>query len=76
VYASTKRALARWVSLPVTLLEEIERLEQLRALAGGLTIGVGVVADAPAGVDTTEDLVQAEHRLAHGMEPGLSPIGE
>jgi CMP-2-keto-3-deoxyoctulosonic acid synthetase len=30
------------------MLEEIEKLEQLRALAAGLTIGVGVVKDARA----------------------------
>lgn len=63
VYAYTPASLARWVALPAHPLEELERLEQLRALAAGLTIGVGVVAEAAGGVDTAEDARQAEARL-------------
>lgn len=63
VYAYTPAALARWVSLPPTPLERIERLEQLRPLASGLTIGVSVVGPAERGVDTPEDALRAEARL-------------
>lgn len=63
VYAYTADALARWVALPVGDLERLERLEQLRALAAGITIGVAVVADAEGGVDTYEDARRAEERL-------------
>jgi len=60
VYAYSREALRRWVSLPPHPLEEIERLEQLRPLAAGLPIGVSVTSEAPAsGIDTEEDLERA-----------------
>lgn len=63
VYAYTRDALARWVSLPPHPLEQSERLEQLRALADGLAIGVTDVAAAGArGIDTEEDLIAANAR--------------
>ena len=46
IYAYTRDALDRWVSLPPHPLETIEHLEQLRALADGMAIGVAVVARA------------------------------
>jgi 3-deoxy-manno-octulosonate cytidylyltransferase (CMP-KDO synthetase) len=60
LYAYSRSALRRWVSLPVHDLERIERLEQLRPLAAGMAMGVHVV-DAPplGGVDTEEDLARA-----------------
>ncbi len=63
VYSYTPTALARWVALPAGELERIERLEQLRALAAGLAIGVAVVDAAEDGVDTYEDARRAEARL-------------
>jgi 3-deoxy-manno-octulosonate cytidylyltransferase (CMP-KDO synthetase) len=64
VYAYTPASLARWVALPPHPLEELERLEQLRALAAGLSVGVAVVAEAAgSGVDTAEDALAAEPRL-------------
>jgi 3-deoxy-manno-octulosonate cytidylyltransferase (CMP-KDO synthetase) len=60
VYAYTRDALARWVSLPPHPLEQIERLEQLRPLAAGMAMGVAMIPDPPrAGVDTEEDLARA-----------------
>ncbi|HEX7337768.1 MAG TPA: 3-deoxy-manno-octulosonate cytidylyltransferase [Gemmatimonadales bacterium] len=61
LYAYTRPALARWVSLPPCAAERAERLEQLRALHYGLTIGVARL-DEPAlpGVDTADDLRRAE----------------
>lgn len=61
LYAYTRAALARWVSLPPCAAEQAERLEQLRALYYGLTIGVARL-DEPAlpGVDTADDLRRAE----------------
>ena len=60
VYAYTREALQRWVALPEHPLERIERLEQLRPLAAGWAIGVGVV-EGPLrrGIDTEHDLAQA-----------------
>ena len=63
VYAYTRDALNRWVSLPPHPLEQAERLEQLRALADGLAIGVAVVASVGGrGIDTEEDLIAANAR--------------
>jgi 3-deoxy-manno-octulosonate cytidylyltransferase (CMP-KDO synthetase) len=63
LYAYRPEVLRRWSELPVSELEAIERLEQLRALSAGLTIGVGVVAGAAGGVDTLADAERAEQRL-------------
>jgi 3-deoxy-manno-octulosonate cytidylyltransferase (CMP-KDO synthetase) len=63
IYAYRRDALARWVALPEHRLERIERLEQLRPLAAGMSMGVAATADvAPPGVDTEEDLAQANAR--------------
>lgn len=72
VYAYTASALARWVALPAGGLESIERLEQLRALAAGLRIGVAVVDEAEGGVDTPEDARRAAARL-RGASPDTNP---
>ena len=66
IYAYTPTALRRWIALPSSRLEREERLEQLRALEGGLTIGVGVVATAEGGVDTVADAARAEQRILAG----------
>lgn len=60
IYAARREALMRWVALPPHPLELVERLEQLRALAAGLAMGVAIV-DAPSWgeVNTEEDLVRA-----------------
>jgi len=61
IYAYTRDALTRWVSCPVTMAEEAEKLEMLRALQNGLTIGVALVEEDPLpGVDTMDDLNRAE----------------
>jgi 3-deoxy-manno-octulosonate cytidylyltransferase (CMP-KDO synthetase) len=61
IYAYSRAAITRWVALPPCSAEQAERLEQLRALYHGLTIGVARL-DEPAlpGVDTAEDLRRAE----------------
>ena len=68
IYAYTRASLAKWVSLPPTSAELAERLEQLRALQNGMTIGVTrLSAPALPGVDTPDDLKRAEahwHALA------------
>jgi len=61
VYAYSPATLRRWVALPATADERTERLEQLRPLAHGFTIGVAALAEpAPHGIDTEEDLRMAE----------------
>lgn len=57
IYAYRVGFLKQYASLPVTALEKIESLEQLRVLYHGYLIAVTVTAHAPAtGVDTPEDL--------------------
>ncbi len=65
IYAARRDALARWVSLPPHPLELVERLEQLRALAAGLAMGVAIV-DAPSWgeVNTEDDLLRANTHWA------------
>ena len=62
VYAYTPSALAQWVGWAPHPLELVERLEQLRPLAHGLTIGVACVAASLAGIDTEDDLLEANRR--------------
>jgi 3-deoxy-manno-octulosonate cytidylyltransferase (CMP-KDO synthetase) len=56
LYAYRREALAQFVASPPSPLELREKLEQLRALSLGLRIEAGVIAHAPIGVDTPEDL--------------------
>ena len=61
LYVYPRQVLDRWVRLPPTLVEQVERLEQLRALQHGMTFGVALMAEAALpGVDTLEDLRRAE----------------
>lgn len=64
LYAYRRAALARFVSLPPSVLERREKLEQLRALEDGLRIDVEIVDTVPLGVDTPEDLERARAMLA------------
>ena len=70
VYAYSRSALERWVAAPAAALELSERLEQLRALHLGLTIGVATLQHgAMTGIDTPADLERAEaawHTFALG----------
>jgi 3-deoxy-manno-octulosonate cytidylyltransferase (CMP-KDO synthetase) len=61
IYVYTRAALTRWVAAPPSPAEQAERLEQLRALHEGLTIGVARLTEpAQPGVDTLDDLRRAE----------------
>jgi 3-deoxy-manno-octulosonate cytidylyltransferase (CMP-KDO synthetase) len=61
IYAYSRDALARWVAAPPSAAELAERLEQLRALHLGLSIGVAALTEAALpGIDTGDDLRRAE----------------
>jgi 3-deoxy-manno-octulosonate cytidylyltransferase (CMP-KDO synthetase) len=64
LYAYRRAALERFVALPPSVLEQRERLEQLRALADGMRIDAAVVDAVPLGVDTPADLDRARAILA------------
>ena len=72
VYAYRRDALARWVSLEPSPLERLERLEQLRALEDGISIGVAIVERAGPGVDTPGDVLRVEGILS-GSNRGRCP---
>jgi 3-deoxy-manno-octulosonate cytidylyltransferase (CMP-KDO synthetase) len=59
IYAFTRAALSRFVSLPPSPLESRERLEQLRALEAGMRIAVARIDAVPLSVDTPADLERA-----------------
>ncbi len=63
IYAYRRQALARFVSLPPSPLEQREKLEQLRALEAGMRIDVRVVDTVPLGVDTAAELARARAML-------------
>lgn len=59
LYAYRRAALARFVALQPSPLEQREKLEQLRALEAGMRIDVIIVDSVPLGVDTPDDLERA-----------------
>lgn len=59
IYAYRRAALEKFVNLPPSPSERREKLEQLRAMDAGMTIGVAVVDTVPLGVDTQETLEKA-----------------
>lgn len=63
IYAYRRATLERFVALPPSPLELREKLEQLRALEAGMSIGVAVVDTVPLGVDTQEHLDRARQLL-------------
>ena len=56
IYAFTKEALLRYVTLERSKNELKRNLEQLRALENNMKIDVGYIAESPLSVDNEEDL--------------------
>ena len=63
IYAYRRTALDRFSELSPSPLERRERLEQLRALENGMSIGVARVDTVPLGVDTSDQLLEARRVL-------------
>ena len=59
IYAFTRAALKRFVTLTPSPLEQREKLEQLRALEAGMRIEVARIDAVPLSVDTPADLTRA-----------------
>ena len=73
IYAYRRNALCSFTSLPVSPLEQAEKLEQLRFLQAGIPIRVIEVPRMGVGVDTQEDLkrvrdVIRERRRAEALD--------
>lgn len=55
LYGYRRKFLLNYKHLPPSPLEQLEKLEQLRALEAGYTIKVGLIQSHPPGIDTPED---------------------
>jgi len=66
IYAYRSRFLKQYSSLEISPLEQIESLEQLRAIWHGYRIHVSIASEPPGmGVDTEEDLVVVRNILSN-----------
>lgn len=63
LYVYRRSYLLKFAKMPLSRLERIEMLEQLRALENGAKIRVAEVDDESIGVDTSEDLERARHSI-------------
>lgn len=60
IYCFRSEMLEKFISLPQSYLEKTEKLEQLRAIENGMTIGIKLIdINSPISVDTPEDLERA-----------------
>jgi len=60
IYGFNANVIPEIIKMPKSRLESLEKLEQLKWLENGVRIKCGLVEDAPLGVDTPEDLKNAE----------------
>ncbi|HXH32201.1 MAG TPA: 3-deoxy-manno-octulosonate cytidylyltransferase [Bacteriovoracaceae bacterium] len=60
VYSYRPKVLARFVKLPMSELEDLEKLEQLRGLENQMTIGAILTTGRLIGVDVPEDIKKVE----------------
>ncbi len=63
VYSYKPAALLRFVKLPVATLEDLEKLEQLRALENQMNIGAVLTSQKLIGVDVPDDVKKVEGAL-------------
>ena len=63
VYSYRPEALLAFVKLPMSKLEDLEKLEQLRALENGYSIGAILTAQQLMGVDVPDDIKKVEGAL-------------
>jgi 3-deoxy-manno-octulosonate cytidylyltransferase (CMP-KDO synthetase) len=72
LYAYRRAALDRFVTLPRGVLEQRERLEQLRALEAGMRIWVSLIDKEQLGVqvDTPADLARAREAMQSNLPAG------
>lgn len=72
IYGYRAAALREYVSKPPSFYEELEGLEQLRAIEAGMSIHISIV-DNPlismSGIDTKEDLILAESLIVKHGDP-------
>jgi 3-deoxy-manno-octulosonate cytidylyltransferase (CMP-KDO synthetase) len=64
IYGFQRETLLRFVRWKPTPLERSESLEQLRALENGVKVHVLITAAGSPGIDTLEDAIALEQKLA------------
>lgn len=64
LYGYTREFLEEFTHLPAGELEQVEKLEQLRALENGYVIAVGLTEEPTIGIDAPEDAELYEAHLA------------
>ena len=67
LYGYRRDSLFKMTSLPQSMLEKTESLEQLRALQAGMKIITAVVDFIPVGIDTKEDVERFKAALAASL---------
>jgi 3-deoxy-manno-octulosonate cytidylyltransferase (CMP-KDO synthetase) len=72
IYGFRREMLLQFVKWKPTPLERAESLEQLRALENGVSVHVLVTKHGSPGVDTPEDAVALEQKLARARGSALS----
>jgi 3-deoxy-manno-octulosonate cytidylyltransferase (CMP-KDO synthetase) len=72
IYAFRRETLLRFVKWKPTPLEQVEALEQLRALENGVTVHVLVTNAGSPGVDTPSDAAALEKIIARAEKRGAS----
>lgn len=70
LYAYRRDFLLQLAQMPPSMLEQVERLEQLRVLEAGYAIHVGIVHRASVGIDTPDDYRSFVHRYQSGRAGG------
>jgi 3-deoxy-manno-octulosonate cytidylyltransferase (CMP-KDO synthetase) len=70
LYGYRADVLAGWMALPVSPLEELEKLEQLRLIDAGIPLLTFAVDQDCLSVDTAEQLEQARALAGAGVEVG------
>ncbi len=63
IYGFRANILANWENMPISQLERMERLEQLRLLESGLTIKTLLFAGDVCSIDTYEDLENINYKI-------------
>ncbi len=67
VYGFRRKMLERFCSLPQSMLEQTERLEQLRALSHGFKIAMREVNTKSFGIDTPRDMQKALQKFKSSL---------
>lgn len=76
VYAYRREVLAAYSALPAAMLEQAEKLEQLRLLAAGLRIRAFQVEPSGPGVDTPECLARVRALMAGEVPASLPALAD